>query len=47
MAILELKVTEQDEIFSLSVSEEKHYKLVPKGQIDTSDLQDYLAQDSI
>ena len=47
MAILELKVVEEDEIFSLSVTEEKHYKLVPRESINSSDLQDYLVQDNI
>ncbi len=47
MAILELKAVEEDEIFSLSVTEEKHYKLVPRGSINSSDLQDYLVQDNI
>lgn len=47
MAILELKVTEEDEIFSLSITEEKHYKLVPRGNISLSDLQDYLTQDTM
>ncbi|MDJ0555915.1 MAG: hypothetical protein QNJ68_16035 [Microcoleaceae cyanobacterium MO_207.B10] len=38
VAILELSVDEEDQIFRLSVVDEKHYKLVPKNGITESEI---------
>lgn len=40
-AILELALSEEDEILQLVVVEERHYKLVPKDQITPADLASY------
>jgi len=38
VAILELAVTEEDELLKLNIVEEKHYKLVPRAQISDAEL---------
>lgn len=38
VALLELFVTERDELLTLNVVEEKHYKLVPRAQISEAEL---------
>lgn len=41
LAVLELIATEEDDILTLSVVDEKHYRLVPKDDISESDLTSY------
>jgi hypothetical protein len=38
VAILELAVTEEDELLKLNIVEEKHYELVPRAQISDAEL---------
>lgn len=38
VAMLELAVTEENEMFKLGIVEEKHYKLVPRAQISDEEL---------
>ena len=38
VAVLELAVTEEDELLKLNIVEEKHYELVPRAQISDAEL---------
>lgn len=38
VAVLELAVTEEDELLKLNIVEEKHYELVPRAQILDAEL---------
>jgi len=38
VAILELTVTEEDDVLKLNIVEEKHYELVPRSQISAAEL---------
>ena len=38
VAILELAVTEENELLKLNIVEEKHYELVPRAQISDEEL---------
>jgi hypothetical protein len=42
IAMLELAVTETDEILALNVVEERHYDLIPRSDIDEAELQQLL-----
>lgn len=41
LAVLELIVTEIDEVFDLSVVDEKHYRLVPSNELSSKELELY------
>jgi hypothetical protein len=40
--MLELAVTENDEILALNIVEERHYDLIPRSEIDEDELQQLL-----
>lgn len=42
VAILELAVIEEDELLKLNIVEEKHYQLVPRGQISDEELRELM-----
>jgi hypothetical protein len=42
IAMLELAVTENDEILALNIVEERHYDLIPRSEIDEDELQQLL-----
>ncbi len=46
VAVLELAVTEDGEIFRLSIVEEKHYELVPREKISNEELRELMVRES-
>jgi hypothetical protein len=46
MALLELEIVEEEEIFKMNIVEEKHYRLVPYMEIDSTDLSNYMNRDT-
>ena len=47
VAVLQIKIEEEsDETFKMTVSEEKHYRLVPSSAIQDTDLTGYLADEN-